>query len=76
MMLAGLPVVLLPVLIHLLNRLRYRSVRWAAMMFLISATRSSTRRAKIRQYLILLFRTLIVLFLVPSCLALDSMILR
>ncbi|MFC1497648.1 BatA domain-containing protein [Verrucomicrobiota bacterium] len=60
----GLPAVLLPVLIHLLNRLRYRSVKWAAMIFLISATRSSIKRAQLRHYLILLFRTLAVLLLI------------
>lgn len=43
----------LPIIIHLLNRLRYRSVRWAAMMFLIKANKSSTRHARLRQYLIL-----------------------
>ncbi|MBT3294879.1 MAG: hypothetical protein HN919_07590 [Verrucomicrobia bacterium] len=60
----GLPAALLPVAIHLLNRLRFRSVKWAAMMFLISATRSSTRRARLRHYLILLCRVLVILFLV------------
>jgi len=62
----ALPAVLLPVLIHFLNRLRFRSVKWAAIMFLISATRSSTKHAQLRQYLILLCRTLMILFLVLS----------
>ena len=59
-MLWGLLAVSLPLLIHLLNRLRFRSVPWAAMMFLVSATRSSTKRAKLRHYLILLCRSLII----------------
>jgi hypothetical protein len=63
-MLFGLPAVLLPVLIHLLNRLRYRSQKWAAIMFLVSATRSSVRHARLRHYLILLFRTITVACLV------------
>jgi hypothetical protein len=63
-LLLGLPAILLPILIHLLNRLRFKSVRWAAMMFLVSAARSSTRHARLRHYLILLFRTLIILFLI------------
>ncbi|MFC1461421.1 BatA domain-containing protein [Verrucomicrobiota bacterium] len=54
----------MPVIIHLLNRLRFRSVKWAATMFLISATRSSSRHARLRHYLILLARTLIVLFFI------------
>ncbi|MFO7871820.1 MAG: BatA domain-containing protein [Kiritimatiellia bacterium] len=55
-----------PVLVHLLNRLRYRSVKWAAIMFLLSANRSSTRHARLRQYLILLLRTLVILFIVAA----------
>jgi hypothetical protein len=60
----GLPLVLVPVVIHLLNRLRHRPLPWAAMMFLRSATRKSTRYAQLRQFLILLLRVLAVLGLV------------
>ena len=60
----GLPAALLPVVIHLLNRLRFRSVKWAAMMFLIAATRSSTKRARLRHYLLLLCRVLVVLLFI------------
>ncbi len=63
-MLWVLPAVLLPVIIHLLNRLRYKTVHWAAMLFLLKANRAATRRAKIRQYLLLLFRCLVLLFLI------------
>ncbi|OVE82363.1 hypothetical protein BVY04_01160 [bacterium M21] len=59
----ALPLILLPVVIHLLNRLRYRTVRWAAMEFLLKAARHSTRRAKLREFLILACRVLVVLFL-------------
>ncbi|MFN7141168.1 MAG: BatA domain-containing protein, partial [Limisphaerales bacterium] len=59
----GLPLILLPVIIHLINRMRHRPQQWAAMRFLISATRASTSHAKLRQFLILLFRTLAVLML-------------
>jgi hypothetical protein len=62
----GLPLILLPVLIHLFNRLRHRSMPWAAMMFLRSATRKSTRYARLKQFLILLFRVLAVLGLVMA----------
>src|SRR5580658_635898 len=58
--LLGLPLVLLPVIIHLLNRLRHRPKPWAAMRFLLSATRSSASHTKLRQFLILLFRVLAV----------------
>jgi hypothetical protein len=62
--LLGLPLVLLPVIIHFLNRLRHRPKPWAAMRFLLSATRSSTSHAKLRQFLILLFRALAVAMLI------------
>lgn len=60
----ALPLVALPLLIHLLNRLRYRTVPWAATMFLVKATRTSTRRSRLRHILVLVFRTLALLFLV------------
>lgn len=60
----ALPLVLLPVIIHLINRLRHRPQPWAAMRFLVAATQSSTSQAKLRQWLILLFRTLAVLMLI------------
>lgn len=58
LLLWSLPLALLPVVIHLLNRMRYRSVRWAAMSFLLSANRASTRYARVRQFLILACRVL------------------
>jgi hypothetical protein len=61
-MLYALPAVLLPLIIHLLNRLRYKTVPWAAMMFLLKANKAATRRAKIRQYLLLASRMALVLF--------------
>src|ERR1700722_12373733 len=60
----GLPLALLPVLIHLLNRMRYRTQRWAAMSFLFSANRASTRYAKLRQFLLLACRMLALLALI------------
>jgi len=62
--LLGLPLVLVPIIIHLLNRLRHRPKPWAAMRFLLSATRSSTSHAKLRQFLILLCRVLAVAMLI------------
>lgn len=60
----ALPAMLLPVLIHLLNRLRYKTVPWAATLFLLKANRAATRRAKVRQYLLLACRSLLILFLI------------
>ncbi|MCS7048676.1 MAG: BatA domain-containing protein [Verrucomicrobiae bacterium] len=55
-MLWGLALVVVPVLIHLLNRLRYRSLDWAAMSFLLSASRQAQRSARIRHWLVLACR--------------------
>ncbi|HJN89299.1 MAG TPA: BatA domain-containing protein [Verrucomicrobiota bacterium] len=59
----GLPLVLLPVIIHLINRMRHRPRQWAAMQFLLAATRSSTSHAKLRNLLIMLMRIFAVLTL-------------
>ena len=60
LLLWGLPLLLLPVIIHLLNRLRHRSHPWAAMRFLVAATRSSVSNTRLRQLLILLCRMAMV----------------
>lgn len=62
-MLWGLLAAAAPIIIHLLNRLRYRSVRWGAMYFLRRVTRSAMRRSRLRHYLILACRTLALLFI-------------
>jgi hypothetical protein len=61
---AGLAADLLPIIIHLLNRLRHRPKPWAAMRFLVSATRSSTSHTRCGSFLILLCRVLAVSMLV------------
>ncbi|MFO0852045.1 MAG: BatA domain-containing protein [Gemmataceae bacterium] len=64
LLLAALPLVALPVVIHLINQRRYQTVRWAAMMFLLAANRMARGYARIRQWLILAARTLAVAGLV------------
>src|SRR5262249_19572471 len=59
-MLAALPLVALPIIIHLINQRRYQTIRWAAMMFLLAANRMSRGYARLRQWLILAFRMLAV----------------
>jgi hypothetical protein len=63
-LLLALPLIALPILIHLINQWRYQSIRWAAMMFLLAANRMSRGYAKLRQWLILLFRMLAIAGLV------------
>src|SRR5580693_4279075 len=58
--LVALPLVALPIVIHLINQRRYQSIRWAAMMFLLTANRMSRGYARLRQWLILMFRMLAI----------------
>ena len=56
----ALPLVLLPILIHLIHRRKHPTVPWAAMMFVGRATQSRRGGAKIKRWLVLLVRTLVV----------------
>src|SRR3954454_4850522 len=56
MLLAALPLMALPIIIHLINQRRYQTVRWAAMMFLLAANRMSRGYARIRQGLVMAMR--------------------
>ncbi len=58
LLLLALPLVTLPVLIHLVNRNRYRTIPWAATMFLLQARRRAAGMARLRYLLILLARML------------------
>src|SRR3954452_178999 len=60
MLLAALPLMALPIIIHLINQRRYQTVRWAAMMFLLAANRMSRGYARVRQWLILSARMLAI----------------
>ncbi len=62
--LAALPLVALPIIIHLINQRRYQTVRWGAMMFLLAANRMSRGYARLRQWLIMAFRMLAIAALV------------
>jgi hypothetical protein len=64
MLAAGGALLALPVLIHLINRLRYRRVRFAAMEFLLSSQQRNRRRILLEQLLLLLMRMAIVAGLV------------
>src|SRR4051794_9563088 len=56
LILSALPLVALPVIIHLINQRRCQTVPWGAMMFLLAANRMSRGYARIRQWLIMAFR--------------------
>lgn len=59
-LLVGLPLALLPVVIHLINQHRHRTVKWAAMMFLLDAKKMTKGIARLRQVLILAMRVIAV----------------
>jgi hypothetical protein len=50
----------IPIIIHLLNRRRFRIVSWAAMRFLLAAQRKNSRRLRLEQLILLAVRCLVV----------------
>src|SRR5437763_8065871 len=50
-----------PIIIHLINRMRFKRVRWAAMEFLLKSQKRNRRRLIIEQLILLLLRILLVL---------------
>ncbi len=64
LLLYGLPLALLPIIIHLINQHRHRTVQWAAMMFLLDAKKMTKGMARLRQILILAMRVLAILALI------------
>jgi hypothetical protein len=65
-LLLGLPLLLLPIIIHLINQWRYQTKAWGAMMFLLAATKMAKGIARLRQYLILAMRVLAIAGLIFS----------
>lgn len=61
---AGFGLILLPIVIHLINRYRYRRVRWAAMEFLMQSKKQNQRKLLLQQFLLLLLRIGLVLGIV------------
>src|SRR5579862_9808642 len=49
-----------PIIIHLINRMRFRRIRWAAMEFLLKAQKRNRRRLIIEQLILLALRCLLV----------------
>jgi len=65
-MLYGMAAASIPIVIHLLNKRKYRETQWAAMRFLLAAIRKNSRRIRLEQLLLLAVRTLLVLLLVAA----------
>src|SRR5882724_534180 len=60
-MVAGGALISAPILIHLINRMRFKKLRWAAMEFLLKSQKRNRRRLIIEQLLLLLLRCLLIL---------------
>jgi hypothetical protein len=60
-MAAGGALISSPILIHLINRMRFKRIRWAAMEFLLKSQKRNRRRLIIEQMILLLLRILLVL---------------
>ncbi|MCA9197028.1 MAG: BatA domain-containing protein [Planctomycetales bacterium] len=54
----SLPLALIPLVIHLINLRRHRTVEWGAMQFLLQATRHNRGKTRLRHFLIMLARIL------------------
>ena len=61
--LAGSLLVAVPIIIHLLNRRKFKIVDWAAMEFLLEADKKNRRRVRLENFLLLLMRCLAVFLL-------------
>lgn len=65
-MLWGMAAGSIPLIIHLLNKRKYRQTDWAAMRFLLAALKKNKRRIELEQWILLAIRTLLVLLLVMA----------
>src|SRR5436309_4437233 len=61
---AGAALISLPIIIHLINRMRFKRIRWAAMEFLLKSQKRNRRRLIIEQLILLALRCLLVLLAV------------
>ena len=60
---AGILLAAIPIIIHILNRRRFKTVQWAAMEFLLKALRKNRRRLRFEQWLLLAVRCCVLLLL-------------
>src|SRR5688572_33068313 len=69
----GLPLIAVPILIHLINLRRQQRIRWAAMQFLLESQRRNRRWIMLKQLLLLAARMTVIALLV---LMLAHLVLR
>src|SRR5688572_28266222 len=63
LMWAGVAAICIPVILHLLNKRKFKIVDWAAMEFLLDADKKNRRRVRLENLLLLLLRCLAVLLI-------------
>lgn len=66
LVLLGLLAAAIPILLHLFNLRKLRTIEFSTLTFLKELQKTKIRRIKIRQWLLLLFRTLLVILLVMA----------
>jgi hypothetical protein len=66
LLLFGLAAAAIPVLLHLLNLRKLRTVEFSSVRFLKDLQKSSIRRIRIRQILLLIVRTLLIIAIVAA----------
>src|SRR5512140_3747824 len=60
---AGAAATSIPIVIHLLNKRKFRIIIWAAMEWLLAAQRRNARRLKFHRWLLLAIRCLAILLI-------------
>ena len=60
----GFLIALVPLLIHLINMMRHRRVKWAAMEFLLKSYKKHRKWVWLKQLLLLLLRMLVIAMIV------------
>src|SRR5215469_15199792 len=60
---AAAALISVPIIIHILNRRRFKTVTWAAMEFLMRAMRKNRRRLEFEQWILLATRCLLIALL-------------
>jgi hypothetical protein len=63
-LLGGLAAISIPIIIHLLNRRRFKILHWAAMDFLLEAARMNRKRVQMEHLIVLLLRCLAIALVV------------
>ena len=58
---AGLLLAGIPIILHILNRRRYKVHRWAAMVYLMEALRRNRRRMKFEQWILMAIRCCVLI---------------